>query len=223
MSKTIGLKQGIQGLLTLGNKAYWDQVDGDIFQKMMEDKDGQLGSQFTLFLKNGGKVIIGEPRIIRIDRSTPFDPSKFIGEGWTIWRGPTDGDGLTGEEDQDPRSLALTELDITRIQFKDMLKSGESYVNGEEKQKRLAQAGHICLDARIFQTMWENQHLIPAIYKEPIGGNTRCTYFDGTKLRSPGGDRCVLSLYWNGGRWRWGYSWLDRDWRGRSPSVVLGK
>lgn len=223
MSKTIGVKQGIQGLLTLGTKANWDEIDGDDYQKMMEDKDGQLGQQFTLFLKNGGKVIIGEPRIMKIDRSKPFDPAKFLGTGWTIWKGPANGDGLTGEEDQDSRSLAITELDLTKIQFRDMLKSGESYVNGEEKQKRLAKAGYIRLDAKIMLTFWENQALIPAILKEPIGGNTRYTYFDGTVLRCPCGVRCVLSLYWLGGRWDWRYCYLRYDWYAYCPSAVLGK
>jgi hypothetical protein len=223
MSKTIGVKQGIQGLLTLGTKVNWDEVDGDDFQRMMEDKDEQLGPQFTLFLKNGGNVIVGEPRIVKIDRSKPFDPAKFIGDGWTIWKGPANGDGLTGAEDQDIRALAITELDLSKIQFRDMLKSGESYVSGEEKQKRLAKAGYVRLDARIFQTFWENQVIIPAVLKEPISGNTRYTYFDGTVLRSPCGDRCMLYLYWNDSRWGWNCDCLGHGWNADNPSAVLGK
>lgn len=49
--------------------------------------------------------------ILFIDRSIPFNPAKFIGAGWTIWRGPADGDGLSGEEDHDERSLAIMEID----------------------------------------------------------------------------------------------------------------
>ena len=223
MSKTIGLKQGIQGLLTLGTKANWDEVDGDDFQRTMEDKDGQLGQQFTLFLRNGGKVIIGEPRIVKIDRSKPFDPAKFIGTGWTIWKGPANGDGLTGVEDQDKRSLALTEFDLTKVRFVDTLKSGESVVNGEEKQKRLAKAGHIRLDAGVFLTLWGNQALIPALWKEPIGGNTRYIYFDGTILRGSNGGRYVLCLCWDGRRWGWYYGYLGNDWDSSGPSAVLGE
>jgi len=223
MSKTIGVNQGIQGLLTLGTKVNWDEVDGDDFQRLMEDKDRQLGPQFTLFLKNGGKVMIGEPRIVKIDRSKPFDPAKFIGVGWTIWKGPANSDGLKGEEDQDKRSLALTEIDLTKVRFVDMLKSGGSVVNGEEKQKRLAKAGHLCLDVKIFQTLWENQVLIPALWKEPIGGNTRYIYFDGTKLRDPDGRRYVLCLCWAGRRWYWGYRWLGGEWDSFRPSAVLGE
>ena len=223
MSKTIGVRQGIQGLLTLGTKANWDEVDGDIFQRMLEDKDGQLGSQFTLFLKNGGKVIIGEPRIVKIDRSKPFNPAEFIGAGWTIWKGPANGDGLTGEEDQDKRSLVLTELDLTKIRFEDTLKSGESVVNGEEKQKRLAKAGRIRLDAKVFQTFCDNQAVIPASWKEPIGDNTRYIYFDGTILRSPNGYRIVLYLDWSGGRWHWDCHCRGSDWDDCDPSAVLGE
>lgn len=166
---------------------------------------------------------IEESQIIKIDRSKPFNPVKFLGAGWTIWKGPANSDGLTGEEDQDQRSLALTELDLSKIQFRDMLKSGESYVNGEEKQKRLAKAGHIRLDAKIFQSLCENQTHISAAWKEPIGGNTWYTYFDGTILRSPNGLRYVLCLYWSGGRWYWGCGYLRCDWGAIRPSAVLGK
>jgi hypothetical protein len=102
-----------------------------------------------------------------------------------------------------------------------MLKSGESVVNGEEKQKRLAQAGHIRLDAGIFWFLWNNQHLIPASWKEKINGNTRYIYFDGTVLRGSNGSRCVLFLFWDGGQWLWGCYWLDFGWHANDPSAVL--
>lgn len=208
MSKTISREQAIQGLFTLATKVDWDQISVDVFQSIIDDKDRQTGSQFTAFLKNRGKLIIGEPKVIQIDRTQPFNLKKLLGDGWTI-------------VEEDINSLKLTEFDLTKVQFKDMLKEGETSVNGEEKQKRLKEAGYTRLDAKVFQTLWENQELIPSLWKEPISGNTRCIFFDGTILRDSDGNRYVLCLYWLGGEWNWDYYWLVYDWITSNPSVVL--
>jgi len=102
-----------------------------------------------------------------------------------------------------------------------MLKDGETYVNGEEKLKRLKSAGHIRLDDGVFQVFWKNQHLIPERFKEKTGGNTTYIFFDGTILRGPGGGRYVLYLFWCGGEWFWFYRWLGRGWDANYPSAVL--
>jgi hypothetical protein len=157
---------------------------------------------------------------LSIDRTHLFTP-KFVGEGWSIWRGPADGNGLQGTEDQDVRSLYLTETDLGAIRFETMLRGNEASVGGEEKQRLLKTSGFIRLDAKIFQTLWENQYLIPESWKEKTNGDTTFIYFDGTILRNPGGDRYVLCLYWCGGQWNWGYSWLGRNWNANRPSGVL--
>ncbi|MBU3925971.1 hypothetical protein KJ763_02290 [Patescibacteria group bacterium] len=145
---------------------------------------------------------------VSINRSQPFDPEKFLGEGWKI-------------AEQDERSLALDEIDLTKIQFETCLKPNESRITGEEKLKRLKKDGHIRLDAKIFQTLWENQHLIPEKWKEKINNNICFIFFDGTVLQGPGGDRNVLFLYWHDGGWHWDYSWLERAWHIDDPSAVL--
>jgi hypothetical protein len=55
--------------------------------------------------------------VISIDRSRQFNPAMFIGEGWAIWRGLPDGNGLEGDEAQDSRSLALTKVDIGMVRL----------------------------------------------------------------------------------------------------------
>lgn len=169
---------------------------------------GQVLNAIGAFLKNGGRVIVGEPKVIPIDRTSAFGPVAFIGDGWSI-------------VEEDERSLKLSEVDLTKVNFETMLKDRESSVMGEEKLKRLKDAGHIRLDAKVFQTLWENQHLIPASWKEPIGGNTIYVFFDGTILRDLSGDRCVLCLYWDGGEWNWHYFWLGLMWFAVRPSAVL--
>lgn len=173
-------------------------------------KDAETwGNELKKFLrKEPCWVIELKSMILKIDRSKAFDPVKFIGAGWKI-------------EEQDEHSLAITELDLSQVKFVDMLNPGETVVNGEEKQKRLAKAGHIRLDAKIFQTLWENKALIPESWKKDANGNIRYVYFDGTILRFPDGSRSVLCLYWRDGGWSWGYDWLGRDWRASRPSAVL--
>ena len=158
---------------------------------------------------------------VSIDRTKPFNPAKFIGNEWTIWKGSADDDGLTGAEEQDEHSLALTEVDISQIRLETCLKSDEPYLSGEENLLRLKSTGHIRLDAKVFQTFWENQHLIPELWKEKISGYTTYIFFDGTILRIPDACRYALCFYWCGGRWRWDCHWLDGHRYVSGPSAVL--
>ncbi|MBU1179977.1 hypothetical protein KJ885_03465 [Patescibacteria group bacterium] len=156
--------------------------------------------------------------VISIDRSKPFSPAEFIGEGWSIWKGPADGDGLTGVENQDARSLILTEVDTSAIRLETRLRDGETRITGEEKLRRLKATKHIRLDAKVFQTFWENKHFIPESWKS----GSLFIYFDGTPLRDPNGKRCVLCLHWLHNRWFRGHL-LDVSWLTNSLSAVLAK
>jgi len=208
MGKSVTTDQSHAVMAVLATNVDWEDLNGDALQEQIVRRPKEAGEQFTAFLKNGAKLIIGERKIVKIDRSKPFDPVSFIGKGWNI-------------EEQDERSLTLTELDLTRVHFKTMLKDNENVVKGKEKLQRLKEAGYIRLDAKIFQTLWENQHLIPEKWKEKTEDNTTFIYFDGTILRRPRGDRYVVYLYWRGGRWHWGYDWLEGDWSVINPSAVL--
>lgn len=147
------------------------------------------------FLRN--ELIVSElfSRIIKIDRSQPFNPTVFIGGGWSI-------------EEQDEKALALTEIDLTKVVFKTTLEKGERSIKGEDKLKRLKEKNVVRLDAGIFQTLWENQHLIPEKWKKKINGRTIEIFFDGTILRGSNGVLMVMCLYWCDGKWHWSYQWL---------------
>ncbi len=148
--------------------------------------------------------MVTNSNLICIDRTTPFDPSAFMGKGWSI-------------EEQDERSLRITELDLNKVTFETMLRSGEVSIQSEEKIRRLKEVGHIRLDAKVLQTLWEEESLIPENWKTSDGG----ILFGGTILRNSDGDRCVLCLRWNGRVWDWFYSWLDVDWYAEDLSVCL--
>ncbi|MBI4118705.1 MAG: hypothetical protein HY452_00375 [Parcubacteria group bacterium] len=157
--------------------------------------------------------------VISLDRTTPFNPVQFLGEGWSIWKGPADGDGLSGQEEQDKRSLVLTEVDLSQVQLVTLLKDGDgdNIIQGEENLKRFK---YILLDAQVFQTLWENKHLIPEHWKK-TNGNTTHVFFPGTTLRSPFGSRRVLCLCWRAGGWHWRCSWLASGWYVHDSSAVL--
>jgi hypothetical protein len=138
--------------------------------------------------------------ILPIDRTRPFDPVKFLGKGWSI-------------VEEDERSLALTQLDPTKIRLEHMLKKGEISIKGGERLRRLKEAGYIRLDAKIFQTLWENRAFIPESWKH------KDVYFDGTVLRNPENGLLYALRFCGGGGW--GSYWLEYDRDARNPSVVL--
>ena len=196
-------------MATIMHNTHWSEIDFDAcgLQDEVIRNPEEAGYQFTLFLKNRCRAIIGEPKKVHVDRTVPFDPVAFLRKGWSI-------------EEQDERSLK-PEFDLTRIRLVSMLKKGENHIDGEQRLGRLKVGKYVRLDAAVFLTLWRNLHLIPEQWKEKVNGNTRFISFDGTVLRNPDGDRYVLYLYWSDGKWRWDYDWLDHGWGAIALSVVL--
>lgn len=156
-------------------------------------------------------------RIIQIDRLKAFNPAEFIGyPGFSIWRGSINGDGLSGEEEQDQRSLVLTEIDLARIRLVTCLRREENCINGERNLERLKLSGYIRLDAKVFQALWEEsqreesrrkegQPFLLECFKQKTKGYTTFIYCDGTILRGPGSRPYPYSLRFyyddHGGLW----------------------
>lgn len=222
MGRIITVDQSHQIMAALGTNTDWSSIDFDAcgLQDAIIRNPQQAGRDFTAFLRNRARLIVGEPKIIPIDRSRPFNPAEFIGKGWDFWRGPIDGNGLEGDLNEDPRSLALTELDLSKIRLVTML-GPETVINGEEKLRRLKAVNHIRLDLGIARTFWENKDLFPPLFKELTNGGTTYIFFDGQILRRPSGRRYVLYFYFDGGRWNWRCDWLGYDWYVNYPSAVL--
>lgn len=145
--------------------------------------------------------------IFAVDREIPFNPVTFIGKGWKM-------------EEQDKRALSVTEIDFDKVSFETCLKTGESWITGEEKLKRHTKAKHVLADAKIGQTLHEEegQKTLEYLYK-----GKGITWFElqGTILRSLHGHRYSLCLCRYDGRWRWSYDWLDGDRYADDPSLVL--
>jgi hypothetical protein len=216
MSKVTSRDQALEIIAKAMVNINWDGVNGELLQTdVISLKPAEIGQRFTAFLNNGCRLIIGEPRIIRINPDLKFDPTEFIGSGWTVWKGPADGDGLKGEQDLDKRSLALTEVDLAAAIFESGLKKGESSINGEEKLKRLRSSANTQFGGNVFLALWQDyQQNKENSCLEWLWRNRKISWvsFFGLVLRSPHGSRHVLFLCRSGGVWYWGYIWLGDGW-----------
>ena len=100
---------------------------------------------------------ISEPKIIRGCANRIFNPAEFLGQNWSVWLGPADGDGKSGEPDIDARSLALAEVDMSKALFETMLKEGDgTTIKREEKLRRLKETSHIRFGGNVFLALWED-------------------------------------------------------------------
>ena len=199
-----------------------DGIDSDAIQAGLEGCSvEEVDRRLKAFLNNGLRFIIKGPSVLVVDRTKPFNPAAFVGSGWTIWRGPKDGNGLMGEEEQDARSLKRTEIDFAKVLFEHGIKKGETVITGEEKLARHIAAKHIRLDAKIGQCLFEEKGQVTLEWLYQTFG---ITWFElpGTVLRSSGGYRAFLAFSrGGGGRWHWNYYWLGSDRRAKNPSAVL--
>jgi hypothetical protein len=126
-----------------------------------------------------------QENIIKIDRSQIFNPTTFIRPGWTI-------------AEQDERSLALTQVDLSLVSLKSTLMPDERFViKGEERLRRVKAMKCIRLDAMAAQVIYENQSRIPEEWKGFM------ISFDGTILCDSDGIRRTLCLYWYHSEWKW--------------------
>jgi len=156
-----------------------------------------------------------------------FNPTEFIGAGWTVWKGPADGNGLEGDDDCVPEPDVM---DFEQIVLETHLQKGKTSVHGEEKM-RLARAGkNQQLGGRAFLSLWKDwqkckadgkpeESILEKLRRAKKIGNV--IYFFGLTLRGPGGYRCVLYLCFDGVEWRWDCRWLGFHWFSGGPSVAL--
>jgi len=103
-------------------------------------------------------TVTSKQRVLKIDRSKPFDPCSFFHEkGWRVLG-------------NDKHSLALTEIDLQAVCLYENVQrdSFGTRIDGDEALKMLVKTRHIRLDAKIFQTFLENQDMIPECFKKVI-------------------------------------------------------
>ncbi|HZS43199.1 MAG TPA: hypothetical protein VFA52_03215 [Candidatus Paceibacterota bacterium] len=192
MSKTISIAQSHNLVSILANNTDWKQVDSKVAQDIIDNPRG-AGNQFTRFLRNGAKIDFEEPKIIPIDRFEPLNPDNpnWSGDGWSI-------------DEQDERSLALTEIDLNKVRLVTTLKAGEITITGEERLARLKKANYVNLDAQTLFAFLQHTELLPPQWKRQ--SYRRCfgkipqgyIFFHGTILRDRRGRRHVPYVNWDG-------------------------
>lgn len=96
-------------------------------------------------------------------------------------------------------------------------KQKSGYIAGNELRKKIKNP----LNANVLDYLLNNPHLIPEEWKQDEQGQTRYIYFWGTIYRDSGSSFCVRCLYWYGGHWQAGHFWLDGDFGGQSPTLLL--
>jgi hypothetical protein len=189
-------------------KVGWEIADFTTLTQS-EEKSAQvllfLRGEADLIPKTKPAVAAAEPSVTTVlNFSGDFDP-VFVGKDWKVL---TDTDNGIG-------------IDLTKVRFETCLKEDEAFTTGEERLIRLKTTNHGSLGGKAFKACWENRHLLPDSWKKDENGNTRYIFFDGLVLQSPGGSRCTLYLYWDGGGWDWYYGWLGSDRYANDPSAVL--
>ena len=208
MGKTMSSKQRLQLMSVFMLNADFDDVPSDVAQLII-DNPVEAGRQFTFYLKNGGRVSIGDMKIAPV----PFDSVKFIGSDWKVIA-----------EDHDACNDGLAEVDFNKVDFAICLKEGETSITGEEKLKRLKALKQILYGATTFMGLWNDYHarkensVLETLYRTK--GITYLDFF-GDVLLDPNGNRFVLCLCRNDdGQWHWRYDWLGIRWNAKNGSAV---
>ena len=182
---------------------------------------GVVAGYFSIINHDGRDLV--DLNVLQVDRAKPFDPRSFIGQGWTIWKGSINGNGLSGEEEQDRVSLELSKIPLKDILAVSSLKSGESYITGEEALRRLHSGKNICLDANVAKGLYEEEGQTSLRWLYTHRG-IEWVEFPGTTLRYANGNRYSLYLYRSDdGSWRWDYYYLGIDRDVSYPAAVLSK
>ena len=177
----------------------------DDFETKLAGEQGERWfSEFKRFLR---KEPTWQDFILFIDRSKPFDPGTFIGAGWK-------------KRNQDRYSLSMREIDFCKVSFETCLKKGEVWITGKEKLERHEKAKHILADAKIGQTLLEEegQKTLEYLYNK-----RGIAWFEllGTVLLGPDNCSYNLCLYRKSGCWCWRHIRLSEDRGNVAPSLVL--
>lgn len=208
----------------------YESITGQLFEigRQLRQKGGYPFDPKLLqkYLQNGieGKFFFGgEPKSFF---TKPFDPAEFIGEGWAVWRGPIDGNGLVGEEDMDKRSLLLTEIDVASLSFETCLERGEQRILVEEKLKRLKAATNLVrLGGNVFLGLWRDYEINKRnSVLEYLYRTKKIDYLDfpGFVLRGPDSNRYVpYFTRIDDDKWDWYYGQLDNHCEIDDWSAVL--
>ncbi len=159
-------------------------------------------------LRNFRNVLLGYSEIKPIERlidcDADPDPDLSILKGWTVVEHRKDGVLKWDPVEQGKEKC----LYLSKRQ-----RNGR-VIGGNDLRKEIE--GKPVLNANVLDWLLkeENQHLIPEFWKSKV------VFFWGTIYRDPAGRLSVRCLNWDGGRWRWGWDWLEGAWHDQLPAAL---
>jgi len=182
-------------------------------------------AQMTLLLSGLATVVRAS---FKLSCSEALNVAEFVGNNWSVWKGPADGNGLDGKEYcvSDPDVV-----DFERIVLETHLKKSDNgRIHGEEKMRRARAGKNQLLGGRSFLALWKDwqkckaegkpeESVLEKLRRAKKIGDVIC--FFGLPLRNPIGIRCVLYLSFGGRGWYWDCNWLGDDWNADIPSASL--
>ncbi len=217
MSKAVFAGQARSLLASFVIDTPWEEIEADV-QPFIELPPKQRGKRFAAFIENEFRITCDTELLLK----KPFNPAAFVGGGWDVWLGPSDGDGFSGDK-EDLRTLPLkTMIRPARFVRKTCLRPDEEWITGEEKLRRLKEEPDLfLLDGSVFIALWDDYQTNKREESvlEWIFRNMGVTFLDflGLPLRNPGGNRSVLYLDRVIGGWSWHASQLKH--RRNAPGV----
>jgi len=201
----------------------WDCVPNSVAQGILKNDRRVFARQFIMFLANGGRFIMIGLKVLCVSLSP-----GYYRPGWTFWKGPTTGNGLTGEEERDLVSVNLGQVDLALVELSDGSEfPGEKNFSGEGKIARLKRQRYVLLGSTVSSGIWENyqacqnksESVLEKWYEQ-----TGVTYVDflGDVFRNNKGER--LAVYFSrlrSGEWKMDYRFLNEIWRMAHVTAVL--
>ena len=154
--------------------------------------EGDVLSYFLL-------VLNGEAEIIRKKHIIDCDADPYVPDNW---------------EEVEHRKGGKLEFDPQKIEFYLAKNQREKNREGGHDLRKIL-ADKPVLNANTLDYLLANPYLIPEDSKGKF------VFFWGTIYRNSDGNLYVRYLRWSGGRWGWGYHWLDDNWRDFSPAALL--
>jgi len=146
------------------------------------------------------RVLLGDASITVVEHVIDCDAQPFVPDGWSVEEHQKGG-AYKWDKDAQKNALYLSKG-----------QAGGKCIGGNKLRRELA--SQPVLNANAFDYLLANPHLIPEEWKD------KCVFFWGTVYRRRDGRLCVRCLYWLGGGWIWGSSWLDRGFDGGGPAAV---
>lgn len=125
---------------------------------------------------------------IDVDRTKGFE--DLLGKTWN--------DMVV--DHHNPRSASLAKLNLADVRLENMLQEGEQEILMSVRDRRLADANLIPLDAYMFRIFWEQRERLPLWLrlKDPHDWDHPMIAFGGTVFRGDKDYRCCLAMYWEG-------------------------